>query len=73
MCGALDTGSLLKEQCALNRDAPDDAYMPEPFLEEEFKLIEWRGILATLDVFVNETTPTVFCEMKKVTMSFPYV
>ena len=45
----------------MNRDAPDDAYIPEPFPEDEFKPIEWRGILATLDVCVNETTPTVFC------------
>ena len=62
MCGASDTDSLLKEQCALNKDAPDDAYVPEPFPEDEFKPIEWRGILATLDVCVNETTPTVFCD-----------
>ena len=62
MCGASDTDSLLKEQCALNRDAPNDAYIPEPFSKEEFKPVEWRGILATLDVCANETTPIVFCD-----------
>ena len=51
-----------KKQCALNRDAPDDAYIPVPFPEDEFKPVEWRGILATLDVCVNEMTPTVFCD-----------
>ena len=34
----------------------------KPFPEDEFKPIEWRGILATLDICVNETTPTVFCD-----------
>ena len=60
--GCVEHQTLLKEQCALNRDAPDDAYIPEPFLEEEFKPVEWRDILATLDVCVNETMPTVFCD-----------
>ena len=54
--------SLLKEQCALNRDVPDDAYIPVPFPKDEFKPVEWRGILATLDICVNETTPIVFCD-----------
>ena len=62
MCGASDTDSLLKEQCALSRDAPDEAYVPEPFPEDDFEPIKWRGILATLDVCVNKTTPTVFCD-----------
>ena len=61
VCGASDTDNLLKEQCAFNRDALDDAYIPEPFPEDESKPIEWRGILATLDICVNETTPTIFC------------
>ena len=51
-----------KKQCALGRDAPDEAYVPEPFPEDDFEPIEWRGILATLDVCVNKTTPTVFCD-----------
>ena len=58
MFGTSDTNSLLKEQCALNRDAPEDAYIPEPFPKDEFEPIEWRGIL---DVCVNETTHIVFC------------
>ena len=62
MCGVSDIDNLLKEQCDLNRDTPDDAYVPEPFLEDEFEPIEWRGILATLDVCVNEMTPTIFCD-----------
>ena len=62
MCGASNTDSLLKEQYALNRDVPDDAYIPEPFLEDEFEPIEWRGILTTLDVCVNQKTPTIFCD-----------
>ena len=58
--GCVEHEILLKEQCALSLDAPNDAYILEPFPEDEFKLVECRGILATLDVCVNETTPTVF-------------
>ena len=46
----------------MNRDATDDAYIPVPFPEDEFEPVEWRGILATLDFCVNETTPTIFCD-----------
>ncbi|MCO5601140.1 hypothetical protein L7F22_055259 [Adiantum nelumboides] len=40
----------------------DDAYIPEPFLEHLFEPFGWTQILSTLDICVNELTPTKFCD-----------
>ena len=60
MCGASDQGSLHQEDCVLYRPIEDEAYMPEPFPEEEFEPLEWSHLLATLDVFTLEEIPTKF-------------
>ena len=40
----------------------DKDYIPNPFSEDEFKPAGWRDILATLDMCVNDLTPTKFCD-----------
>ena len=60
MCGASDQGSLHPDECVFYRPIEDEAYMPEPFPEEEFEPLEWSHLLATLDVCTSEKTPTKF-------------
>ena len=63
MCGASREGSLKEEECATYRPVEDDeAYIPDPFPEDEFEPHGWDQILATLDVCANETTTTRFCD-----------
>ncbi|MCO5565132.1 hypothetical protein L7F22_018803 [Adiantum nelumboides] len=64
MCGASDNGDLTKEECILERSVTDEAYIPEPFPEHLFEPFGWTQILSTLDVCVNELTPTKFCDEK---------
>ena len=53
----------LKEQmCEKDRDGDDEAYIPEPFPEAKLQPDGWQDVLATVDVCVNEVTPTVFCD-----------
>lgn len=40
----------------------NEAYITEPFPELELEPLKWREILATLDVSVNDITPTIFCD-----------
>ncbi|MCO5551799.1 hypothetical protein L7F22_005301 [Adiantum nelumboides] len=62
MCGASDNGDLTKKECILERSVTDEAYIPEPFLEHLFEPFGWTQILSTLDICVNELTPTKFCD-----------
>ncbi|MCO5577929.1 hypothetical protein L7F22_031764 [Adiantum nelumboides] len=62
MCGASDNGDLTKEECILERSVTDEAYIPEPFSEHLFEPFGWTQILSTLDICVNELTPTKFCD-----------
>ncbi|MCO5571753.1 hypothetical protein L7F22_025501 [Adiantum nelumboides] len=62
MCGASDSGDLTKEECILERSVTDEAYIPEPFPEHLFEPFGWTQILSTLDICVNELTPTKFCD-----------
>src|SRR5271170_600170 len=59
MCGASEEGGSKGD---LDISACDEAYIPEPFPEADLEPSGWRDILATLDVCVNEVTPTVFCD-----------
>ncbi|MCO5583534.1 hypothetical protein L7F22_037445 [Adiantum nelumboides] len=61
MCDAPDNGSLKREECILERDCSDDAYTPEPFPEHLLEALEWTQILATMDVCINASMPTKFC------------
>ncbi|MCO5585802.1 hypothetical protein L7F22_039737 [Adiantum nelumboides] len=45
-----------------NRYFEDFDYIPEPFPKERMEPLEWTQILATLDICVNELTPTRFCD-----------
>ena len=57
MCGASDQDE--KEE----KDKNDkDPYILDPFPNEKFVPDAWMDILATVDVCVNEVTPTVFCD-----------
>ncbi|MCO5593602.1 hypothetical protein L7F22_047617 [Adiantum nelumboides] len=60
MCGASDCGDLTKEECILERPVTNEAYIPELFLEHLFEPFGWTQILSTLDICVNELTPTKF-------------
>ena len=60
MCGAYDCGSLTREEGKGNSDFEDSDYIPQPFPEQLMEPLEWTQILATLDVCVNEVTPTRF-------------
>ncbi|MCO5583996.1 hypothetical protein L7F22_037914 [Adiantum nelumboides] len=62
MCGASDNGDLTKEECILERSVTDEAYIPKSFPEHLFELFGWTQILSTLDICVNELTPTKFCD-----------
>ncbi|MCO5579057.1 hypothetical protein L7F22_032909 [Adiantum nelumboides] len=62
MCGASNSGELTKEECILERSVTDEAYIPEPFPEHLFEPFGWTQILSTLDICVNELTPTKFCD-----------
>ncbi|MCO5570330.1 hypothetical protein L7F22_024049 [Adiantum nelumboides] len=55
MCGASDNGDLTREECILERSVTDEAYIPEPLLEQG-KNVFWK------DIYVNELTPTKFCD-----------
>ena len=55
MCGASDGEK--EEQKEENKEP----YIPEPFPNDKFILDAWMDTLATVDVCVNEVTPTVFC------------
>lgn len=61
-CGASECNSQDKKEWKGDRSYEDSDYVPEPFLEELLEPLEWIQILATLDVCVNETTPTKFCD-----------
>ncbi|MCO5564364.1 hypothetical protein L7F22_018024 [Adiantum nelumboides] len=60
MCGASDNGDLTREECILEKSITDEANIPEPFPEHLFEPFGWIQILSTLDVCVNELTPTKF-------------
>jgi hypothetical protein len=62
MCGASECGSEGKAECTKDRESQDEAYIPEPFLEAKLQPDGWQDVLATVDVCVNEVTPTVFCD-----------
>ncbi|MCO5593057.1 hypothetical protein L7F22_047062 [Adiantum nelumboides] len=64
MCGASKCGSLVKEDCIVERSMDNEDYIPEHFLEQIFEPFGWTEILATLDVCVNELIPTKFCDEK---------
>lgn len=59
--GASECGSQVEEG-ERDRSFEDSDYIPDPFPEEMFEPLEWTQILATLDVCVNEVTPTKFCD-----------
>ena len=40
----------------------DEDYILEPFPNDQFIPDAWQDVLATVDVCVNEVTPTVFCD-----------
>ena len=40
----------------------DEDYILEPFPNDQFIPDAWQDVLATMDVCVNEVTPTVFCD-----------
>ena len=44
------------------RSLDDLEYCPKPFLEDQFKPLEWTHVLATLDVCTNEATQIKFCD-----------
>ena len=48
--------------CEKGRDGDDEAYIAEPFPEAKLQPDGWYDVLATVDVCVNEVTPTVFCD-----------
>ena len=58
MCGVSDCSDFDRNKQALGRVLKDEAYVPEHMFEPN----EWNQILATLDVCVNEVTPTKFCD-----------
>lgn len=60
MCGASQGGSSINEGEV--QDKVEEAYIPEPFLEMDLEPFGWNDILATLDVSVNDVTPTLFCD-----------
>ena len=62
MCGASDCGSLTQEEGKGDIVFEDSDYIPEPFPEQLMEPLEWTQILATLDVCINEVTPTRFCD-----------
>ncbi|MCO5586696.1 hypothetical protein L7F22_040638 [Adiantum nelumboides] len=62
MCGAFDCGDLTKEECILERSITDEGYIPEPYPEYLFESFGWTQIFSTLDICVNELTPTKFCD-----------
>ena len=39
-----------------------DSYILDPFPNDKFVPDAWMDILATVDVCVNEVTPSVFCD-----------
>ena len=52
MCGASDEEIEDKKE----------PYIPKPFPNDKFVLEAWIDTLATVDVCVNEVTPTIFCD-----------
>ena len=58
MCGASD------DENEQNHKEPsvNEAYILEPFPNDQFIPDAWMDVLATVDVCVNETCPTVFCD-----------
>ena len=40
----------------------DEDYILKPFPNDQFIPDTWQDVLATVDVCVNEVTPTVFCD-----------
>ena len=55
MCGASDG----------EKEEKKDPYIPEPFPNDKSILDAWMGTLATVDVCVNEVTPTIFCDKEE--------
>ena len=58
MCGASDDENEQKHK----ELSVDEAYILEPFPNNQFVPDAWMHVLATMDVCVNETSPTVFCD-----------
>ena len=58
MCGASDDENEQKHK----EPSVDEAYILEPFPNDQFIPDAWMDVLATVDVCVNETCPTVFCD-----------
>ena len=60
MCGAL-----VKENEQNHKElSVDEAYILEPFPNDQFVPDGWMDVLATVDICVNETCPTVLCDDK---------
>lgn len=58
MCGASDRQN--DQNC--KESSVDEAYILEPFPNDQFVPDAWMDVLVTVDVCVNETSPTVFCD-----------
>lgn len=58
MCGALDDENEQKHK----EPSVNETYILEPFPNDQFVPDAWMDVLATVDVCVNETSPTVFCD-----------
>lgn len=58
MCGASEDGTNGEDK----KPKIDEDYILEPFPNDQFIRDAWQDILATVDVCVNEVTPTVFCD-----------
>ena len=62
MCGALEQGSLVEEECIHDRPLNDPKHFLELFPKDKFEPFEWTHILATLSICTNEITQTQFCD-----------
>ncbi|MCO5581536.1 hypothetical protein L7F22_035422 [Adiantum nelumboides] len=62
VCGASECGSHENDESMENRSFKDSDYILVPFPEERMEPLVWTQILATLDICVNELTPTRFCD-----------
>ena len=48
-----------------NKEENKEPYIPKSFPDDKFIPNAWMDTLATLDVCVNEVTPTIFCVMRR--------
>jgi len=66
MCGASESSEL---ECDDDELTENKDYIPNPFSEEEFEPAGWMDILATLDICVNNSTQTKFCDDERYDIS----